>query len=271
MRHILIACFLLLSACGVAPAPTATPQPSPTTAPTVTPIPPTATAIPPTATPIPPTATPAPTATPRPTATTRPTVGPLPTPLKPTPIVFSGKGDDVVSLNLDAKEGWTGEAAMRITATGDGNFVVRNFGKDGVAKGLLVNAIGAYRGVVLLDTYGEAPTERLEVKSSGTWRFEVISEFDIPKRVAPFIYESQGDDVLMSIGGDIAKFEAPNNKGNFVVLEDSVSLTGPDLFQRKLLVNKIGAYTGSAILGFQLSTLIVKAGGPWKVTVTARR
>jgi len=69
MRPILIAFFLLLSACSVAPAPTATPQPSPTTAPTATPIPPTATAIPPTATPIPPTATSAPTAMPVATVT----------------------------------------------------------------------------------------------------------------------------------------------------------------------------------------------------------
>ena len=266
MRPILIACFLLLSACGVAPAPTATPQPSPTTAPTATPIPPTATAIPPTATPIPPTATPAPTATPRPTATPLPTATPKP---ENTPIVISGKGDDVVNVNK-----WAGFAVMRVTATGASNFIVHGINRAGDTD-FLINTIGNYSGIVLLDTYDSDQTTRLEIKSAGSWKFEILPMGELVKTAVSVCpdcngaYTGKGDDVVMIFAKDgyttdLLTIEAPNASRNFIV--HSIDRSGDMGF----LVNKIAPYSGKTILPRDTIFLIVKATGPWKATITAK-
>lgn len=261
MRHILIACFLLLSACGIAPAPTATPQPSPTTAPTATPIPPTA--IPPTVTPIPPTATPLPTATPRPTATPVPTATPIPE--KPS-IILSGKGNDVV----DVKK-WPGFATMRITATGNSNFAVWNYDSDGKKEQLLVNTIGAYRGVVLLDLGDDDRTTRLEVLSEGTWQFEIRPVKNSTYLYDTYTYEGRGDDVIMLLmkNLDLLKIQAPGSTSNFAVM--AYSLDNNNRWDRSLLVNKIGAYSGTSVLPKgDPALLVIKAVGPWQFTITTK-
>mgnify|MGYP003375026889 CR=1 FL=1 len=199
-------------------------------------------------------------ATPRPTATPLPTATPKP---KETPIVINGKGDDIVNVNK-----WTGFAAMRITATGARNFTIWNYDKDGKKKDLLVNTIGDYAGIVLLDVYDREKTTRLEVTSSGTWKFEILPvDSLIPDRgiYAPETYEGIGDDIFL-IGGkpDLIKIEAPNSKRNFVV---KVLTRSGDI---SLVINKVGAYTGTAILPEGTMLVMVNAVGPWKATITAK-
>ena len=91
---------------------------------------------------------------------------------------------------------------MRITATGARNFAIWNYDKAGKKKDLLVNTIGDYAGIVLLDVYDSEKTTRLEVTSSGTWRFEILPIPDLIAisriAVCPDCnvgYTGKGDDV----------------------------------------------------------------------------
>ena len=207
-------------------------------------------------------------ATPRPTATPLPTATPKP---KETPIVINGKGDDIVNVNK-----WTGFAAMRITATGARNFTIWNYDKDGKKKDLLVNTIGDYAGIVLLDVYDREKTTRLEVTSSGTWKFEILPIPDLVAinriAVCPDCnvgYTGKGDDVVYVLvkdgyTPDLMKIEAPNATRNFIV--QSVSASDG----LSLLVNKIGPYSGTTILPKDTFFFSVRATGPWKATITGK-
>ena len=68
------------------------------------------------------------------------------------------------------------------------------------------------------------------------------------------------------IGGkpDLIKIEAPNSKRNFVV---KVLTRSGDI---SLVINKVGAYTGTAILPEGTMLVMVNAVGPWKATITAK-
>jgi len=220
--------------------------------PSSTPIP--ANTRPPTSTPAP-SNTPAPTRTPLPTQT--PTVSPTATPL-PKPIKLSGSGDSVVDVD---KGDWPAIATIKYT--GGSNFSIWTYGEDGKENDLLVNTIGAYQGVRLIDAAEGEATTRLQIKSSGNWEIEIAHVTQARRVKVPGTVSGNGDDVVILDGKpDVGKVDASKAKSNFVVWAYSAS-------DADLAVNKIAPYTGTIILSDALM-LDIKATGPWSIEVTAK-
>lgn len=216
-----------------------------------------------------PTNTPRPTNTSMPTSTPRPTNTPRPTATftpEPEPIVLSGTGDSVVDV-----EKWDSAAIARINNNGGGNFIVQNYNANGEQIELLVNTIGNYEGVVLLDILESQLTTRFEIKSSGQWEIEVLPLEQARSGDYPGIFEGNGDDVLLLFGTgkpDLLKVDASQAEANFIVFGFGS--------KRDLLVNEIAPYTGVVILPGNLPTtngvliLAITATGNWSLEVTAK-
>lgn len=87
-----------------------------------------------------------------------------------------------------------------------------------------------------------------------------------PPLAAPRVYEGRGDDVVTldkGPGSALVDFECPRCTSNVIVKTDG---------QESLLVNEIGAYKGRTVIDVydnsMTSTVEIKAGGAWKMTVT---
>jgi hypothetical protein len=211
------------------------------------------------------TSTSKPTNTPQPTSTPRPTTTRTPT---PAPVFLSGTGDSVVDL-----KNWVGAGLAHITYSGRGNFIVWNYGSNGEKIDLLVNTIGAYDGVVLLDFY-DTQTTRFQIESSGAWEITVLPIENVRMVEIPGLVTGRGDDVVMIVGlaaPDLLKMDASLADRNFIVHGHG---NGKDL-----LANEIAPYTGIVIVDQNLPIdrngvfallLEVKATGDWTIEVTVR-
>lgn len=234
---------------GVTFVPTA--RPTSTEVPTRPPFPSATLAPPPTAIPtraatLPPPPTQIPTFTPRPTATLA-------------PVVFTGRGDDVVSVKKGDEP-----ALLRISYAGSSNFAVWNYDAAGSRIDLLVNKIGAYKGLLIIDSLDNSPpTARLEVKGTGAWQIELLPLSAANKMSVPGALVGKGDDVVLLSGGkpDLMKISHLGSS-NFAVWSYAS--------RRTLLVNDIGAYTGTKPLDAATFLLAIHADGAWNLSITAR-
>lgn len=185
-------------------------------------------------------ATPAPQVTSSPTTTAAPT-----TPVATMPAPATGTGDNVIPLTI------TGAHALTITYNGTNNFVVKTDDGD-----LLVNTIGAYSGTVLAGLNG-TPTQ-LVITASGPWTIQEIPVALIPAKSGAVT--GTGDDVFIySSTNTSATFSCLTCKSNVVMRSLNVKSGSVDL-----LVNKIGAYTGTVFLGAGGKfVIIVKSDQAW--------
>lgn len=201
--------------------------------------------------------------TPSPMRTDEPTPRPPPTQIPtrtPAPIVLTGKGDDVVSLKKEQ-----GVALLRISNDGAGNFIVRNYDSDANRIDLLVNAIGPYQGVVMIDVFDNKPqTTRLEVNSSGSWKIELLRLADAARVTVPGSVAGKGDAVVLVLGAqpDLLKISHAG-KGNFTVWAFYTGF-------RTLVVNEIGVYSGTKPLSSSTFLFQIHADGAWNMSITAR-
>jgi len=167
------------------------------------------------------------------------------------PTVFSGSGDDVVSIT---KPPGVDVAVATITGSGRSNFVVKALDGD---QDLLVNTIGAYSGSRLMDTHVGGTTQ-LQVTSSGDWTITLSDPL-----IAPVLNagpnSGTGDAVLLYQGSRSKATISGQSDSNFVVQEYSAS--GQDL-----LVNEIGAYEGTVPLAGP-AFVEVQSEGTWSITV----
>jgi hypothetical protein len=216
----------------------------------------TATATPePTATPQP-TATPVPTATPQPTATPTP-VPPTPTPV-PEPVVYTGVGTDVISIE---KPGGLASAAVvyvRGNAAGR-HFAVKSFGADGSQIDLLVNTTDPYEGVVLMDIADRDQSTRLQVTAEGEWYIEIRPLASARRVNAPGVVEGSGFDVFIVIGSPDIAHIAGNQSGRHFAVWAYGS-------RSHLLVNTTDPYDGRVIMANDVVLIEVKAVGGWQIT-----
>jgi len=197
---------------------------------------------------------------------------------EPVPITFSGTGDVVTEL-FSLTEGL---ATFEMRHTGSANFIVWLYNTDGAAVDLLANVIGTYSGTALVgvraDSWGAVPgTHLLEVAADGAWEITVQQPMYTSGVTLPWNYEGTGDVVT-------GPFELPtgtiefalnhNGSANFIVWLYSADGTIVDL-----LVNVIGTYDGSKIVGVQpdswgaspgVHVLSVRADGDWSVAVWKR-
>ncbi len=167
------------------------------------------------------------------------------------PTIYTGKGDDVVTIKKDSGPGIVTFECPRCS----GNTVLQSDGRDS----LLVNTIGSYSGRHLIDATDGSVTSTLTVKATGSWKITVASGLASAQR-AESNANGHGDDVVL-LTGKISKAAITNKGGNsnFVVqVYDSSGI--PDL-----AVNTIGGYSSTVPIHGP-AVLAITSNGDWTVT-----
>jgi TM2 domain-containing membrane protein YozV len=167
-------------------------------------------------------------------------------------VTHQGSGDSVIELPA---------ATGMVTAShnGSSNFAVIVLDSANEPAGdLLVNTIGGYSGTAAygLNSFGEG--ERLQVTADGAWELTIA-----PIASAPELAANGTGDAVFLYGGDAGAAAMTHDGGsNFAVIEHN-----DDLFSMGLLVNEIGAYSGTVPMGAGPSVITVTADGNWTIAV----
>ncbi len=176
---------------------------------------------------------------------------------EPEPIVLSGSGDKVVTLDSPLEEPGIAE----VEHTGGANFAVWSVDDAGGQIDLHVNVIGSYEGTVAHGLHGRQDIAAFEVTADGPWEmrllpFEGAREWSDPEA------EGTGDDVLRltepSEGLESVSM-THSGSGNFAVWSHGGSF--PDL-----LANEIGSYEGESLLPGGTELVVVEADGAWTLS-----
>ena len=168
------------------------------------------------------------------------------------PVTQTGAGDTLITLPA---------TAGIITATHDGsaNFAISVLdAANGSTGELPVNTIGAYSGTTAygFTSYSEPAT--LEVMADGNWSITIS-----PVSSAPMLASSgTGDAVFLYDGGATGLTATHAGSANFVIIEETA-----DAYSMGLLVNEIGAYSGTVPLSAGPSAISVQADGSWTLAV----
>lgn len=170
------------------------------------------------------------------------------------PVTQTGTGDSLITLPVGAKAG-----VVSATYQGGDNFSITVLDAANQSTGqLLVNTIGAYTGTTAYGFNAMSVGVTLQVSGSGSWTV-IVS----PVSAVPALPTSgSGDGVFLYSGAATRLTAAYGGSGNFAVLEE----TG-DAFHYGLLVNEIGAYSGTVPLSAGPSVISVTADGNWTTTL----
>ncbi|WP_233200519.1 TM2 domain-containing protein [Cryobacterium sp. M15] len=165
-------------------------------------------------------------------------------------ITQTGTGDNLVTLPAGATAGI-------VTATHDGarNFSASVLDASNASTGqLLVNTIGAYSGTTEygFSSFGEDTT--LQITADGNWSLTIAPISAAPELVA----SGTGDGVYLFEGSGGKLTATHDGSRNFSIIEE----TG-ETFNMGLLVNEIGAYSGTVPLSSGPSAIVVSANGNW--------
>ena len=159
------------------------------------------------------------------------------------PVTQTGKGDNIITLPAGAKAGI-------VTATHDGssNFSLSVLDASNASTGqLLVNTIGAYKGTTI------------QITADGNWTVTIS-----PISAAPTLIPAGAGDAVFLYSGKAGKLTATHDgSSNFTVSEE----TG-EAFHDGLLVNEIGAYSGTVPLSSGPSLIVVGADGKWTLATS---
>jgi hypothetical protein len=190
---------------------------------------------------------------------------PDPTTIAPDPLVkpvkFSGSSDSIQKI----KGGLTEARILTVSASGDGNFAIEELGSKGDMIGLLVNAIGNYRGVTLVLPEDGAPIAAFKITASGPWTATLADVRTAAKWDAKKVAKGSGDQVLIIPGGtgDLETVKFSNKgAGNFAVYATGDS-------SRDLLVNQIGTWSGTEALPSGTVLIDLVSDGAWSITPVA--
>jgi TM2 domain-containing membrane protein YozV len=167
-----------------------------------------------------------------------------------TPVTQSGKGDNIVTLPAGAKAGI-------VTATHDGssNFSLSVLDASNASTGqLLVNTIGAYKGTTAYGFTALGKGTTIQITADGNWTITIS-----PVSAAPAMVPSGAGDGVFLYSGKAGKLTVTHDgTSNFTVSEE----TG-EAFHDGLLINEIGAYSGTVPLSSGPSVIVVGADGNW--------
>jgi hypothetical protein len=184
-------------------------------------------------------------------ATIQPTTTTTTTSLPPAPpVVKSGRGDDVVTIE---------RAGVKIVKFECPKCTSNTIVKTDGAESLLVNTIGKYRGQHWVDIRDGSVTSTYTINAKGAWTL-TVGGLDMARSIASGPVTGTGDDVV--ILGHESKSAAITNKGegNFIVQVVSLDTLGIDL-----AVNQIGGYSGTVPLDGP-AIVQVNSAGSWTVT-----
>jgi hypothetical protein len=167
-----------------------------------------------------------------------------------TPITQSGKGDNIIALPAGAKAG-----IVTATHDGSGNFSLSVLDASNTATGdLLVNTIGTYSGTTAYGFTALSKGTQIQLTADGNWSITISPISSAPALVA----SGTGDGVFLYTGKTSKLVATYAGTSNFTVQEE----TGK-AFHYGLLVNEIGAYSGTVPLSSGPSVITVGADGSW--------
>lgn len=168
------------------------------------------------------------------------------------PVTQQGSGDSIIELPA-------GAGIVTSSHNGSANFIVQVLDANNGSTGdLLVNTIGAYNGTAAygITAFGEGV--RLQVTADGAWELTIA-----PIASAPDLAASGSGDGVFLYGGDAgAAALTHDGAANFIVQQHS-----DDFLAMGLLVNDIGAYSGTVPMGAGPSVVTVMADGGWTIAV----
>lgn len=181
---------------------------------------------------------------------------PEPEPEVPADIVYTGTGDSILAIELPDGPGQF--AVATLTHDGSSNFAIFSLDDNLVQQDLIVNTIGAYQGTVLFNAgFGGDPSS-LEISADGNWTVTMKSVLSV-RQFAGNSVTGVGDDVVLYFGEAGPAAISHDGSSNFAVW-----LYGDST---ELVVNEIGAYTGTVRWIAGPSLVAVSADGNWSVTV----
>lgn len=170
------------------------------------------------------------------------------------PKEYSGFGDDVVNIT---KHGTGAEVAI-IQHTGGSNFAVHTLDSSLGKTDLLVNEIGPYSGTVLFDVRSsKGQTTALKVTAGGAWTIKLVPLTSVRKLDGSAPMTGHGDDVFYYTGPAKAATFSHNGSSNIAVHSYGT--------RADLLVNEIGAYTGTIV--WTPGLYQVTADGDWSAII----
>ena len=170
------------------------------------------------------------------------------------PIVQSGVGDNIVALPTGATGG-----IVIASHAGSCNFAVMVLDATNASTGeLLVNTIGAYQGTTPWGITAFSEGVNLQITADGEWTVQIL-----PMGSAPALAPSGTGDAVFVYDGPVGALAATHaGSSNFAIIEE-VS----NGFSMGLLVNEIGAYSGTVPLSAGPSVIVVTADGAWTLVV----
>jgi putative cell wall-binding protein len=169
----------------------------------------------------------------------------------------SGMGTAFYNLPPGARAG-----VVTLRHDGRSNFVVWALDADNNKVALLANEIGSYPGTVSwgVNDYAESAV-KLFIEADGGWTASFKPISSLPGVQS----QNSGSDVFLYAGGPAAlNLYYPSSQGNFIVWETAPGRYGLD---SELLVNEIGAYSGSVPLRAGFAVIDVTADGPWAASI----
>jgi hypothetical protein len=186
-----------------------------------------------------------------------PEVSASPVPLEPAgpppaDRTYTGRGNKTIDIDLDDE--WLHIA--RITHVGSSNFMVETRDARGRYVDGIVNKIGDYDGVRLLDLRARETPKSLKIRADGRWTVTVQVADKAPKWTGK---ASGDDDAILAVDPAQAAsrmrftHRGRDNCALVVYREDSSDL----------LVNEIGRYGGEMPLAKGSVFIDISASGPW--------
>jgi hypothetical protein len=168
----------------------------------------------------------------------------------PTPIVYEGKGDDVVTLQKPEGVAVLDFECGRCSQ----NVIVKTDGADL----LLVNTIGAYKGRHLIDASSTSRTGTLTITAKGSWKITVTPGLSALRRSDGQAISGAGDDVVLVAASTSKAAVTYRGEQNFIV-----EVIGQ--YTSDLPINEIGSYQGTVPLRGP-AVVMVTSSGDWSIT-----
>jgi len=176
------------------------------------------------------------------------------TPPPPVLAEGSGVGDDVVAMNLPNVP-----VIIEFSHDGSSNFAVisRDTSLDWID--LLVNEIGSYTGARPMQFAANEPVAALEITADGVWTYKVWRLSDEPMQSCRV--DGKGESVIRLSDFKNSSGTATlthNGSSNFAIWAWAGT-------SRDLLVNEIGAYSGTVIVSSGSTAWDITADGDWSI------
>ncbi|TQO19756.1 TM2 domain-containing membrane protein YozV [Rhodoglobus vestalii] len=170
-------------------------------------------------------------------------------------VTEKGTGDSLIALPEGARAG-----IVTATHDGGGNFALSPVDTNHSSTGdLLVNTVGTYTGTTVFgfSPLGDATT--LQVTANGNWRITIA-----PLSAAPALGATGTGDAVYLYTGETATLSATHDGRSIFSVVEKTTHTG----SFGLLINELGAYTGTVPLSSGPSVVSVTADGNWTLQQT---